>query len=239
MAETFDKHRAPAPPAGPRVLVVDDEPPICQTLHAVLGADGLQTQCASNLASARQMLESDYRLIILDLLFPDGNGFELLRWLKIDQRRSTPVIVLSQVTKQEAKLRAFEMGVDDYIVKPFAVRELAARVSAVLRRCYGNDVISFGPFRIDLTARTLQRGTVPIHLRPKEFDMLALLASRPGEALSREELVHAIWGDKPLAARQAVAVAVHSLRDKLEESQSKPRYIRTVSRYGYRFDPGT
>jgi DNA-binding response OmpR family regulator len=220
------------------VLLADDEQPICQTLHAVLGAEGHATECAGTLAQARQMLEHDFQLLILDLLFPDGNGFDLLVWLKSEQRRSLPVILLSQIARQETKLRAFDLGVDDYIVKPFAPRELAARTQAVLRRCYGNDVISFGPFRIDLTARTLHRGVVPIHLRPKEFELLALLASRPGEALSREELVQIIWGDKPLAARQAVAVAIHALREKLEDVQSKPRYIRTVSRYGYRFDPG-
>jgi len=217
---------------------VDDEPAVSQTIAAIFGALGNIAETAPTLAQARLMLERDYEMLVLDMVLPDGDGLDLLHWLKHVQRRSLPIIMVTAVSRQDVKLKAFDLGADDYILKPFSPQELSARSAAVLRRCYGSNVVRFGPYRLDLVARTLQRGVVPVHLRPKEFDVLAMLAKHSGEAVTREALFEQIWTDRPSAARQAVAVAIHTLREKIEDSNGQPRYIRTVSRYGYRFDPG-
>lgn len=221
-----------------RILIVDDESAVCQTVSAIVAGEGFQPDVAVNPSLARKMLEHDYSLVILDIVFPEENGLDLLEWLKDEQRRSVPVIILSAITRQDTKVRAFELGADDYITKPFSPRELAARIQAIVRRRNSSNVINFGPYRLDLTARALHRGNKQVHLRPKEFDILATLAQHPGEAMGVPEIVQEVWGDKPLAARQAVAVAIHSLRSKLENDIQRPDYIRTVNRFGYRFEPG-
>jgi DNA-binding response OmpR family regulator len=222
-----------------RVLIAEKEFPICRTVASALATIGCDADFAHTSDKAREMLSSEeYQLLILDRALTDNSSLELLSWLRHDMGLQTPVIMLASAPREEQKLEAFELGVDDFIAKPFSPREVTARSLALLRRSTLADAFCFGPFRIDYTARTLFRESQQIHLRPKEFELLAALCRRSGEAVSRDELFRQVWGEKQRARREAIAVAVHSIRRKIEADPDNPLYIRTVPSFGYRLDPG-
>jgi DNA-binding response OmpR family regulator len=222
-----------------RILVVDDEYAICDTVCAILSEAGFEAESARTLQQARQLLEQrDFDLILLDIILVGESGLDLLTWLRQESRHELPVVLLSGIAREDTKLKAFHLGADDYVVKPFSPRELVARVKAVLKRSGKGGVIQFGDYRLDLEARQLYRGAEPLKLRPKEFAVLEVLAAAKGEAVSREAIHKAVWGSTTDTHAAAVVVVVHALRQAIEQNPKHPQYILTVSRFGYRLEAG-
>ena len=220
-----------------RVLVCDDEPQILRALRVVLREAGFHVVPAE---TAREALDraavEPPEAAIIDLVLPDGDGVEVCRALREWSRM--PIIVLSAVGDEEEKVRALEAGADDYVVKPFAPRELVARLQATLRRA-GEDqdepAIEAEGLTIDLAARTVRRDGVEIHLTPIEFSLLRTLARQRGRLMTHRALLVEVWGPGYADDTQVLRTHIANLRRKIEPAGETPRYIRTDPGVGYRF----
>jgi DNA-binding response OmpR family regulator len=236
----FDElERIPGGKMARRILVVDDENTLREMLKDAFSERGYLVATAPNVPGAREVLSnSEVDLIVLDLMMPGESGFELLEWARNVRQISTPVILLTAVSNEDDKLRAFGLGADDYVVKPFSLREFIARVEAVTRRAEANipDEIEFGDCRINRRARIVYRGGEEVPMRLKEYQILLALAEHPNVAVSRQELFRAIWGNDSPSGEKTVDVTIHSLRDKIELDPANPDFIITVRGFGYRFD---
>jgi two-component system KDP operon response regulator KdpE len=228
------------PAKAPKILIVDDEPQIRTLLKATLGRSGYSIVEA---ASAREALNAKAidkpDLILLDLGLPDRDGLELVGLLRTDPRAA--LIVISARDQTEQKVAALDLGADDYVTKPFDTEELLARVRASLRQRLASEaerqVIEAGPVNIDLLARIVRRDGAEVHVTPKEWDLLAELAKRPGRVLTHEMLLRAVWGPAHLDQTEYLRVAIRSLRQKLETTPSQPQLIVNEPGVGYRLMP--
>jgi len=224
----------------PRVLVCDDEPQILHALRITLRDDGfdvIATATATEALDAAALRAPD--AAILDLVLPDGDGIEVTRRLR--EWSALPIIVLSAVGEEEQKVRALEAGADDYVTKPFSPRELVARLHAVLRRARANGdepVLRAGEIELDLSAHTVRRAGVEVHLTPIEYRLLTALMTRPGRLLTHTMLLTEVWG--PAYADDVATLRTHigNLRRKIEPQDSALRHIRTDAGVGYRFAAG-
>jgi DNA-binding response OmpR family regulator len=221
-----------------RILVVDDEATIRETLQYNLEREGYQVATASNgpeaLEAARQEKPD---LIVLDLMLPELDGLSVCRAIR--QEQDTPIIMLTARTGEMDKIIGLESGADDYVVKPFSLGELLARVRAVLRRAPATrrqDMLEAGDLRLDLIARRATLGDRELPLTPKEFDLLAALMRNAGAVLSRDLLLTQVWGYDYLGDSRTVDVHIRWLREKIEKDPSKPQRILTVRGVGYRFE---
>ncbi|MBN2081624.1 response regulator transcription factor [bacterium] len=213
---------------------------MCQLLQEALEGVGFEVHTAASVREGKAALEmGSVDLVVLDVMMPEESGFELLSWMRREQQDSTPVILLTGVSAEEDKLRAFNLDADDYVVKPFSLPEFIARIRAVLRRSEARlpQVIEFGDCVIDRAARQVHRDGEEVKLRLKEYQILTTLAENPGVAISRQELFQRIWGEDSPSGEKTVDVTIHTLRDKIEEDPAHPRWIQTVRGYGYRFEP--
>ena len=236
---------APAAPARPTttVLVVDDEPMVREVVARYLELDGHQVVEAGNGDGALAWLAANRPdLVVLDVMLPGTDGLTILRRLREDG--DVPVILLTARTEEVDRIAGLEMGADDYVVKPFSAREVAARVRTVLRRSAttGPDAptptIDHGELVIDVAARTVVAHGEPVALTAKEFDLLALLAGSPRQVFSRRQLLEQVWDSAPEFQDPAtVTVHVGRLRQKLERDPDHPAWIVTVWGVGYRFEP--
>ena len=222
-----------------KILVVDDDTILCDLLREGLGDAGYAVTAANNVRAAWDILAMDnFDLIVLDIKMPGENGFDLLRKFRREKSsEGVAVILLTGISAEEDKLEAFELGADDYVVKPFSLPVFTARIKAVLRR-YEKDIpqeINFGNIHIDRAARIVTKGGEEIKLRLKEYQILTTLAASPGVAVSRQELFDAIWGDDSPSGEKTVDVTIHTLREKVEENAAEPIFIQTVRGFGYRF----
>jgi two-component system KDP operon response regulator KdpE len=219
------------------VLVVDDDPSIRHGLSAELAAAGYETVEASDgEEGARLAAERDPDLVLTDLAMPVADGFELIARLRKAGR--TPILVLSVRGAEADKIRALDLGADDYIVKPFSVPELLARVRAQLRRHADGSaagVLEFPGLTLDRERRRVVVEGREIHLTPTELSILELLASHAGKPVTIRQIIGRVWHGAPGTTPDAVRVHVGSLRKKLEPDPSRPRYIVTEPWVGYRF----
>jgi two-component system alkaline phosphatase synthesis response regulator PhoP len=225
------------------VLIVEDDPRIVELLKLHLGDIGLRAEAASNGSRGlKRALEAEYRLIILDLMLPGLNGFEVCK--KIREQRKTPVLMLTARSEELDKVLGLELGADDYITKPFSIRELLARIKAILRRTedYGpgtsveaEEQIRHGELRIDLEKRLVFLGERSVELTAKEYDLLVLFARNPGRAYDRQQLLDLVWGYQFEGYQHTVNSHINRLRGKIERDPSNPEYIKTVWGFGYRF----
>jgi two-component system KDP operon response regulator KdpE len=230
-------------PAGKgNILVVDDEPQITRVLKTTLSSQGYGVRTASDGDEAIQMMR-DWApdLVITDLRMPNLGGLELCRQIRAKSR--IPIIVLSVKGEERIKVEALDAGADDYITKPFGVRELLARVRAALRRAAAPEepespLIEAGDFRIDIATRSVRVRDREVHLTPKEFDLLIYLARHAGKVLTHRNLLAAVWGGNSVEQPEYLRVFVGHLRKKLEPDEATPRYILTEPWVGYRFEPG-
>jgi two-component system, OmpR family, KDP operon response regulator KdpE len=220
-----------------RVLVVDDEPQILRALRVVLREAGFEVVPA---ATAEEALDraavQPPDAAIVDLVLPDRDGVEVCRSLREWSRM--PVILLSAVGDEEEKVRALEAGADDYVVKPFAPRELVARLQAVLRRAGagpGEPAIEVDGLEIDLAAHTVRRDGEEVHLTPIEFGLLRTLARQRGRLMTHRALLVEVWGPAYADDTQVLRTHIANLRRKIERPGEPPRYIRTDPGVGYRF----
>jgi two-component system KDP operon response regulator KdpE len=224
------------------ILVVDDEPQITRVLKTTLTSLGYGTRVAGDGDEAVQIMkEWSPDLVITDLRMPNMDGLALCRHIRAKSR--IPIIVLSVRGEERTKVEALDAGADDYVTKPFSVKELLARVRAALRRASVPEqpeaaVIEIGDFRIDIEARSVRVRDREVHLTPKEFDLLVHLAKHAGKVVTHRNLLAAVWGENSVQQPEYLRVFVGHLRKKIEADESTPRYIITEPWVGYRFQPG-
>jgi DNA-binding response OmpR family regulator len=225
-----------------RVLVVDDEPTVREVVAGYLRRDGHEVSEAADGTTALELVDRDRPdLIVLDMMLPGVNGLDVLR--RVRTTSDVPVIMLTARSEESDRVAGLELGADDYVVKPFSPRELAARVNGVLRRTNGRQSAALGPIVFgELTIEPLSRQVTlegrNIELTPKEFDVLAFLASSPRQVFSRAQLLESVWQSSPEWQDPAtVTVHVRRIRNKIEADPETPRWITTVWGVGYRFEP--
>ncbi len=221
-----------------RILLVDDEVKIVQGVKPYFRQAGFDVLTAYDGPEALRVARRDRPdLIVLDLMLPGMDGLEVCRTLR-REGNLTPIVMLTARVEEADKLVGLELGADDYITKPFSPRELVARVRAVLRRVEGprpaHEIVSAGPFRIDVEAHTVQVAGRPVDLTPTEFELLLTLARHPGQVLSRERLIEAALGFDSAAGERTVDAHVKNLRRKVEPDPAHPRRIVTVVGLGYK-----
>jgi two-component system KDP operon response regulator KdpE len=220
-----------------RILVCDDEPQILRALKVILREAGFEVIEAATMEEALDraaVRPSD--AAIIDLVLPDGSGVELCR--KLREWTQMPIIVLSAVGDEEAKVEALEAGADDYVTKPFGPRELVARLEAALRRTGGGadePAIEIDGLVVDLAARTVTVEGEAVHLTPIEFDLLRMLVRNRGRLLTHRTLLVDVWGPAYADDTQVLRAHIANLRRKIEKQGEPPRYIRTDAGVGYRF----
>jgi DNA-binding response OmpR family regulator len=224
------------------VLVVDDEPMVREVVANYLKVDGFQVHEAADGDAAVSWLASNRPdLVVLDIMLPGTDGLTVLRYVR--SMGETPVILLTARADEVDRVVGLELGADDYVVKPFSPRELTARVRTVLRRAAPTrlptgDTIRFDGLTIDPKAREASVDGRLVSLTPKEFDLLAFLASSPRQVFSRRQLLANVWDSSPDYQDPAtVTVHVGRLRQKVERDPDEPRWLTTVWGVGYRFEP--
>lgn len=220
-----------------RILVVDDDPGIRAVISEQLTAEGYEIRSADDGSRGFDRFRSDKPdLVLTDLAMPDVDGFELIR--RVRAFSSVPIIVLSVRGGDPDKVRALDLGADDYVVKPFSIAELLARVRAQLRRSAGTDAreqLEFPDLLIDLNRRKVVQGNRDIHLTPTEMAILELLARNAGRPVTFDDLIETVWKGAAGTTNDAVRFHVGSLRRKLEPQPATPKYIMTEPWVGYRF----
>jgi two-component system catabolic regulation response regulator CreB len=218
-----------------RILLVEDEPAILESLAYVLGRDGFAVILAKNAAEAAA-LASGADLTVLDLMLPDGSGFDLIRDFRATER-PMPIIVLSSRDAEADRVAALESGADDYVTKPFSPREIVARVRAVLRRSAGQarpPTKQAPPLSADARTRRAEAAGRALDLTRVEFDLLATLLGSPGRVFTRAELIDRVWGDGFRITDRTIDSHVKALRKKISEAGAEPSWIETVRGVGYR-----
>jgi two-component system KDP operon response regulator KdpE len=219
-----------------KVLVCDDEPQILRALRVILRDAGYEAVLAGTAEEALDRASvKPPAAVIVDLMLPDLDGVEVTKRLR--EWSQMPIIVLSAVGEEEAKVRALAAGADDYVTKPFGPPELVARLEAVLRRATpeaSEPLIVAEGLQIDLTARSVHRDGKPMHLTPTEFELLRALAQNRGRLMTHRSLLVEVWGPEYADSFQVLRAHVANLRRKIEPPDG-PRYIRTDPGVGYRF----
>jgi two-component system KDP operon response regulator KdpE len=220
-----------------RILVVDDDPAIRRGLTGELKAAGYEVSEAEDGGSGLVRFESDEPdLVLTDLAMPVCDGFELIAAVR--RRGRTPVVVLSVRGGESEKVRALDLGADDYVLKPFSVRELLARVRAHLRRSFDDSVpgaLEFPGLVVDRERRLVRVDGKEVRMTPTEFSILEFLASRAGKPVTIRQIIGRVWHGAPGTTPDAVRVHVGTLRKKIEPDPARPRYIVTEPWVGYRF----
>ena len=222
-----------------KILIIEDEPDIRKTLEYNISREGYEVACASSLSEGRQKLESaSFSLLLLDLMLPDGSGLDLFREVKQDKSKSSmPVIILTAKDDEVDKVVGFELGADDYVTKPFSVRELILRVKAVLKRGVSkSDNVEvqrqFGELKIDVDSHEVFVNDEPISLTALEFKLLRQLVDRRGRVQSRDQLLSDVWGYSSDVTTRTVDTHIKRLREKLGDMG---KYVQTIRGVGYKF----
>jgi two-component system alkaline phosphatase synthesis response regulator PhoP len=228
---------------GERILIVEDERAVARGLEYGLQADGYQVVWARTGAEALQLARSENpALITLDIRLPDTSGYDVCRSLRAEGFRQ-PVLMLTARDEEVDKVLGLELGADDYVVKPYSLREVTARIRALLRRAYGdlsangsNVPLRFGNLEIDPARLTVRKGGEAIELTPTEFRLLHHLAAQAELPVTRATLIETIWGyDSDIGGERTVDVHIRHLRTKIEYDPANPQHILTVRGVGYRF----
>lgn len=219
------------------ILIVEDDPVLLRGLKDNFEFEGYDVVTAADgQAGLDAAMDGSPDLIILDIMLPKVNGYEVCRRLR-DEGLRMPIIMLTAKGEEPDVVLGLNIGADDYVTKPFSVRELCARVKAFLRRGQGpsKGIYRFGPFEINVDSHKLLRNGQEVELTPKEFGVLELLVTRPGRALTRDQILDAVWGHGVFVTARSVDRCVTTLRSKIEADLSHPAYIVTVREVGYRF----
>lgn len=222
-----------------KILAVDDDKTLLRFVGDYLEGEGHQVVSADRGTKAlKEFFRERPDLVVLDVMMPGMDGWEVCA--RVRELADTPIIMLTAKTTEADKLRGFKLGVDDYITKPFSLAELAARIKAVLARAtpqqQQSQVYRLGPLEVDTRRREARLAGEPLTLTPTEFRLLALLASRPGEAVSQKELVGEVWGDFRQQGGSALRRYIWFLRQKIETDPDRPKRLVTVRGYGYRLE---
>jgi DNA-binding response OmpR family regulator len=224
-----------------RILLVDDEQPVQKLLSYPLEKEGYEVVPALDGQEALASFEQgQFDLVVLDIMLPKIDGLEVCRRLRA--RSSVPIIMLTAKAEEIDKVLGLELGADDYITKPFSMREFRSRVRAALRRAEmapaqepGEEPLERGELRIDFDKRTTELAGAHVDLTYVEFEILSVLARHPGRVYSRDMLLDRIWGDSAFRDQRTIDVHIRHLREKLERDPKNPEYLLTVRGVGYRF----
>jgi len=223
--------------AKPQVLVVDDEPQIRRFLRVGLEDHGyFVLEAATGAEAQRAAVAAQPDLVVLDLSLPDRDGFEVLAALREWSR--VPVLILSVRSREDEKVRAFDLGADDYVVKPFGMPELLARIKAALRRRVESEapapVFRVGTLEVDLVRRLVRANGSEVRLSPKEYRLLQVLVANAGKVVTHRQLLNEVWGTAHRDDVQYLRVFVRKLRSRLEADPARPVYLLTELGVGYR-----
>jgi DNA-binding response OmpR family regulator len=223
---------------NPRLLLVEDEPALVRGLGDALRSNGFDVAVATDgQAGLDAALRDQADLILLDIMLPHVNGYEICREVRrhgID----VPIVMLTSKGQEADIILGLDLGADDYVTKPFRLRELIARVRAFLRRREAPaTTVTFGECEIDLVARRCRRRGADLDLTAKEYALLAYFASRPGCALSRDVILNAVWGTSVFVTPRSIDRCIATLRSKIEPNPHTPVFIQTIRDIGYRFEP--
>ena len=224
-----------------KILLVEDDRSIASGLAAAFTSEGFEVECAANgrlgLERARAGKPS---LVILDIMLPGMSGLEITKKLR-DENRNLPIILLTARGEENDRVLGLELGADDYITKPFSLRELVARVRSVLRRTQGNrkepELFRFGDVTVDFKRQAVRKGDQAVELSAREFRLLAYFIAHAGTLLTREQLLNDIWGYEVFPTTRTVDNHIARLRKKIEDDPETPQYIRTARGAGYLFEP--
>jgi len=225
-----------------KVLIIEDEQSISDIVKFNLVKEGFEVDTAFNgLEGINKALEGNPDLILLDVMLPSMDGFEVCK--KIRETKTTPIVMLTAKEEEVDKVLGLELGADDYITKPFGMRELIARIKANIRRTEIVDNLSdepsviqaFGNLEIDMNRYEARKGGSPLGLTLREFELLKYLAERENKVFSREQLLEEVWGYEYYGDIRTVDVTIRRLREKLEDDSSEPQYIMTKRGIGYYF----
>jgi DNA-binding response OmpR family regulator len=224
-----------------RILVVEDDAAILRGLSDNLTLESYEVLTAPDGETADRLVgEARPDLIVLDLMLPRLSGYELCRKLR-SEGVTTPILMLTARGEEADRVLGLDLGADDYVTKPFSIRELLARIRALLRRTRPSselpDELRFGDVTVDFRSYEAKRGSEKVELTPKEFQLLRVLAARSGEVVSRQELLEEVWGYQTIPNTRTVDNHVASLRAKVEPDRSSPRHVQTVHGVGYKFVP--
>jgi two-component system response regulator VicR len=231
--------------AGERILIVEDERSVARGLEYGLTKEGFAALWAETGQQALDLARSqEPHLILLDIRLPDISGFDVCRQLRAEGKRQ-PIMMLTARDEEMDKVIGLELGADDYVVKPYSLRELISRIRALLRRAYGElsavsqgNRLTFENVEIDLEKLQVYRRGQLVYLTPIEFRLLRYLASNPERPFSRDELIEKIWGyDSDIGSDRTIDVHIRHLREKLEDDPADPRWLVTVRGVGYKIQP--
>lgn len=233
------------------ILIVDDEMTLRDVVRRYLELDGFRVlEATSGLEALAVLRENHIDLILLDIMLPGLDGFSITRSLRYSPEFSgagkgaaVPIIILTSRGDETDRILGFELGVDDYVIKPFSPRELVARVKAVLRRAApaedaaSKQPLTFADLHIDPLRRVVTLRSEPVVLTAREFDLLWMFARHPEQVLTREQIINQVWGYDFDGDESTVTVHIRRLREKIEHDSSNPSFIRTVRGVGYKFEP--
>jgi DNA-binding response OmpR family regulator len=222
------------------ILVVEDETTLRETLADALEAEGFHVlQAADGRAALAQFRTDRPDLILLDLMLPELSGIEVCRIIRAES--GVPIVMLTAKDSELDKVVGLELGADDYVTKPFSLRELSARIRALFRRSErstpagGPSVVDLGKVQVDLAGHRILRDGESLPIKPKAFELLAFLLRNPGQAFTRDQLLEHVWGYDYAGETRTVDVHVHWLRSTLEDDAAAPKFIHTVRGVGYVF----
>jgi DNA-binding response OmpR family regulator len=221
-----------------RILIVEDEPALLRGLKDTFTSKGFDVFTASDGQAGLDLaMGKSPDLILLDIMLPKVNGYEICRALR-KHGVEAPILMLTAKGQEEDIILGLNLGADDYVTKPFRIRELVARANAFLRRSKAQKtaIVAFGDFELNLTARKLFRNGVEVELTAKESGLLNYFAARPGRALARNDVLDAVWGRSAIVTPRSIDRCVATLRAKIEPDPHRPTFIQTIRDIGYRFE---
>jgi DNA-binding response OmpR family regulator len=220
------------------ILIVEDDPTMLRGLKDNFEFEGYKVATATDGDSGlKAALRSPPDLIVLDLMLPKINGYEFCRFLRQENMRM-PIMMLTAKTQESDVVLGLKLGADDYVTKPFSIKEVLARAEALLRRANptSNESYEFGDCRLDCDSRTFTKGGKEVQLSPKEFELLRFFASRAGQALSRDLIMSSVWGYDAMVTPRSIDRFVNALRNKIEPDPTEPKHLKTVREFGYKFE---
>jgi DNA-binding response OmpR family regulator len=225
--------------AGEKVLIIEDDPTLLRALKDNFEFKGYAVETAGDGKKGLEgALDGKPDLIILDIMLPEINGYEVCRLVR-EEGLEMPIMMLTAKGEESDVVLGLNLGADDYVTKPFSIKELLARSNAFLRRRREEEleVYGFGEFELDVRSHKLTRNGKDVALTPKEFGVLELFARRAGCAVTRDEILKSVWGYSIVVTSRSVDRCVNTLRAKIEAEPGNPRFIKTIREIGYRFEP--
>ena len=220
------------------VLIIEDDPTMLRALKDNFEFKGYKVVTAPDGEKGLNAALTRPDLVILDIMLPKINGYEICRLIR-EEKLEMPIIMLTAKGEESDIVLGLNLGADDYVTKPFSIKELLARAAAFLRRAKkeAQEIYEFGGLRLDLSARRLTRKGKEIELSPKEFSLLEFFVKKSGRALTRDEIMNAVWGYDCAVTSRSIDRFVTTLRNKIEPNPAKPAFIHTIRQIGYRFEP--